>query len=361
MLAIVLIVGALLGVAVWSVVAVYHSSSAAWELEYGNEGLGLTIELALLGLVSVVLIAMSTIMYNAFRTLYLHGGWHLYAYICVACSVAVGVALYTVGFAPSALAKKHDVEPARVHRECRRPYWVYTPYAVVLWAVLMLSVPAMMVVSLHDDRATITAAHNAVADDGDRVVALTTKKASTAERNVEIFGLSYQAAVDTVQRAVARFLWVVAVFMLFLVVILNTRITTAYAEAAQEFFKWLMWVLLLLALAIVVGGVAEYQSIRELAIRANTRIVAAATANGELDVVVAADQALIHLRNDTVEQFLRAAIVGGLGALAVVQGFQILLAKLTNRSVLTAIFPRPVARFIHGFLLEGNETSAPRT
>ncbi|MGH2935049.1 MAG: hypothetical protein ACRDL2_11125 [Gaiellaceae bacterium] len=360
MLVIALIAGGMLTLAARSAVAVYHSDSAAWALEYGNEGMGLAIELVLLGLVSVVLVTMASIMYEPFRKLYLDGGWPLYLYVGVACGVAAGVAVYTVGFAPSALAKKHNVEPERMHAECRRPYLLYTPYAVVLWAALMLPVPAMMVVSIHDDHASIVSAHNAVTDDGAEAIAAASSKAPTAARNVEIFRLTYEDAVGTVQRAVGRYLWVVAVFMLFLVVILNTRITTAYADTAQEFFKWLMWVLLLAALAIVVGGVAEFQSIRQLAIGADERIVATATANGQLDVVAAADRALLQLRNETVEQFFRAAIVGGLGALAVVQGLQVLLAKITNRSVATAIFPRPVARAIHAFLLEGDETSAPR-
>ena len=60
-----------------------------------------------------------------------------------------------------------------------------------------------------------------------------------------IYRLEYRAAVDTVQRVVTRYLWVVGVFFFFLVVILNTRITSAYAESAQDFFKWLMWGLLL--------------------------------------------------------------------------------------------------------------------
>ena len=132
MLAIVLIVGGLLGVAVLSVTAAHRRSvGTAWFDEYGEKGMGLTVELALLVIVTLGAIAMAVIMNDSFESLFLEDGWRSYAYLIPAAVILVGVSLYNLVIAPRLLARKRDVPKAEVTRECIRPYQAYTPFSLV--------------------------------------------------------------------------------------------------------------------------------------------------------------------------------------------------------------------------------------
>ncbi len=360
MVAIVLIVGVLFAVAVCSAVAVYHlSGSTTWSLEWDKQGMGLSIEVAFLAAVVLVGVAVSIIMNDSFERLYLRGAWHSYPYLLISGVVALGVLIYTLHAAPSTLKDKHNVESTLVHRECRRPYRIYTPYAVILWVVLVLPVPAMVVVSFSTDHGSIVSARRDLAREGDRVLILADREPASAEQNAAIYGLQYQAAVDSLQRTIKRYLWVVGVFVFFLVVILNTRITTVYSEAAQDYFKWFMWFLLALALGICLYGLSEYQAMRDLAITADERLAVAASSSGQLGLVMVADQALLGLRGDDALTFFRGAVVGGVGLIVFSQGIQVMLAKATHRSAMDVVFPRTVARFLHRFLLEGEDSTHP--
>lgn len=358
--ALVLIVGGLVAIAVGSAFAVYRrSGSDAWSREYDAEGTGLTIELAVLTLVVAAGVAISIIMTDSFRTLFLEGAWHSYPYLAAAFVVTLGVSIYMVAVAPSILARKQSVESTHVRRQCLLPYLAYTPFAVVLWVGLVLPVLALLAVSFHSDHRNLVATQRNLESSGALVLARADREPEAAPEHVAIYGLEYGAAVDTVQHTVSRYLWVIGVFMIFLLVILNTRITSVYTEEAQDIFKWLMWGLLLVAVGICLFGLTRYQAMRDLAMTTHERIVSSASSKGQLELVVATKGALLELRKDGPAVFLSKAVLGGIWLMVFGYGLQIVLAKVTHRSAVDVIFPRSVARFLNGFLLGGEEQQAP--
>ena len=94
--------------------------------------------------------------------------------------------------------------------------------------------------SIRADQKDTSSARQDLADNGAQVLVLADREPEAAQEHVAIYGLEYRAAVDDVQRSVGRYLWVVGVFIGFLIVILNTRITSAYSAVAVDSFKWLM-------------------------------------------------------------------------------------------------------------------------
>lgn len=360
MLGIVLVLGGLLAVAALAVTAAHRFSGVtAWSEEYGEGGTGLSIELALLSLVVLGVVALSLLMNDSFTTLFLDGAWLSFWFLVPLIVVALGVARYNLIAAPKSLADRRKVPKERVRRECVRPYLMYTPYSLILWVGLMLPVIALLAVSIHGDLAEMADARRDLAASGDRVVALASSEPRGAQDHVAIYGLEHQEAVDTVHRSVNRYLWVVGVFILFLIVILNTRITAAYAETAQDFFKGLMWVFLAVAVGICVFGLSRYQEMRELAITTHERLAAQASREGQLGLVVTAREELLELRQVGPVQFMRGAVVGVFGLVLFTYGLQHLLAKVGNRSAIDAIFPRRVARFMHEFLVDKDKPAAP--
>jgi hypothetical protein len=359
-LAIVLIVGGLLGMAVASATVTYRRLGAhAWSDEYDKEGMGLTIELALLFIVALVWVAISIIMSDSFKTLFLEGGWHSYPYLGAAFGLSFGVAFYMLRVAPPILASKQGVESKHVHRECRRPYLWYTPFSIILWAGLVLPVIAMLVLSFQSDHRKMITARDDLASNGASVVMLADRVPDAAQGRLTIYGLEYRAAVDTVQRTVNRYLWVVAVFIFFLLVILNTRITAAYTEEAQDAFKWMMWVLLAVAVGITLYGVTQYDAMRDLAVTTHERIVATADRRGQLELIVAAKRALLDVREQGAGKIFRGGFVALVVLLISSNGLQWVMAKVTHRSAVNVIFPSRVARFLQRFLLEGEKPPPP--
>ena len=139
MLALALIVCGMLALAASSaIVAYWVAGSREWWDEYDEEGIGLVIEVTLLVLVLLVAIAMSFVMNDAFRRLYLEDGWSTYGYVAVTAGCTLFVLWYTLWSAPRKLAEKHAVERAQVFRACRLPYIAYTPYSVILLVGLAL-------------------------------------------------------------------------------------------------------------------------------------------------------------------------------------------------------------------------------
>jgi hypothetical protein len=358
-LAIVLILGGLVTIAVLAVTAAHrYCGVTAWSHEYGQDGAGLGVELAMLSVVVLGAGAVAVILNESFEKLFLDGGWRTWWLLAPVCVVTAGTALYNVVFAPKALADKHQVASHEVHRQCRRPYLVYTPFSVILWVGLLLPVVALLVVSINTDRGAMADARRSLDRSGSELVALAQRDPEAASGRVPLYRLEHRSAVDTVQRAVTRYLWVVGVFIFFLVVILNTRVTSAYAEGAQDSFKWLMWALLLVAVAICLFGLSRFNEMRNLAIATNERLIAIGGTRDQLSLEIAAREQLLELREDGPGSFLWGAVVGVFGFVAFTYAFQALLAKVTNRSAVEAIFPRSVARFVDGFFLRREEPPA---
>jgi hypothetical protein len=359
-LAIVLLLSALFAVASASAYVAHHNSvGTVWYREFGEEGMGLTIELATLALVVASSIAIVIIMRESFSAIFLEGGWRS-AWLLVCFGVGVcGVAAYLL-WAPRSLARSHDVEPERAWQECKRPYLLYAPYPIVMWLGLLLPVVAVLAYSIHADYANVRDARRELDRSGDRVLALVEDEPRSAGQHVEIYDLEYREATDTVQHAVTRYLWVVGVFLMFLIVVLNTRITAAYSAAAQDSFKIFMWVFALAAVVICLLGLTQYEAMRDLAVTTHERLVATAEANGRLDLVVATREALLELRAEGPAHFLRGAVLAGIWLVAFGYGFQIVLAKITNRSAVDTIFPRGVAGFLNGFLVASDAPEEPK-
>ena len=133
------------------------------------------IELTLLVLVLLVAIAMSFVMNDAFRRLYLEDGWRTYGYVAVTAGCTLVVLWYTLWFAPRKLAEKYAVGRPQVFRSCRLPYIAYTPYSVILLVGLALPVFAALSVSLYNDVSGMIDARHDLSRNGDRVATVSTR------------------------------------------------------------------------------------------------------------------------------------------------------------------------------------------
>jgi len=357
MLPVAILFASLMTLAVVSALSAYRlSRSEAWEREYNPRGMGLTIELAFLFLTAIAMGAISLIMQESFEWLYRDGGWRSPAYLIATAAIFVGVCVYMLVFAPRILAETQQVSPERMGRECRLPYLLYTPFSLVSWIVLVLPLVAVIIIAVQTDRTDLAGARLNLVEQGTALVEASTAEPVTAVERNDLYGLAYRDAVDHVQRMVSRYLWVVGVFMVFMVIILNTRITSIFTEAAQDSFKWLMWVLLVLAVGICVFGVLRYQVMRQLAQGIQGQILAIAENRQQFDLMAASKVALLDLRNQGPVHFLRLALEGGgLWLLFFSYVTQIVLAKITSRSVVKVIFPRPVAEFLDEFMLSGED------
>lgn len=360
MFVIVLVVAGMLALAAASAVAAYRlSGSSAWDREYNPRGMGLTIELAYLFLVAAAAGAISLIMADSFKTLFLAGAWRSPILMLSALVMTAGVAIYMLVIAPVTLARTQQIRPERIGRECRLPYLMYTPFSMVSWVGLVLPLLALIVVTIQSDRGVMAATRLKLAQEGQAVTALSESRPETASQQVALYDLAYREAVDTVQRMVSRYLWVVGVFMIFVVIILNTRITSVFTEESQDAFKWLMWVLLAVAIAISLFGLARYQSFRALAIDTLSRLQTRAAAGGQLELLATVKESLLELRNQGPVEFLRRTIESGsLWLMLFGYALQFVVAKVTHRSVLKMIFPGPVARFLDSFLVPSEESAA---
>lgn len=357
MLPVAILFASLMIVAVLSAFAAYRLvGSAAWEREYNDSGMGLTIELAFLFLTAFAMGSISLIMQESFEWLFRDGGWQAPAFLIAAAAIGVGVCTYMLVFAPRILAEAQQVAPERMGRECRLPYLAYTPFSLISWIVLVLPLVAMIVIAVHTDRNGLAEARLNLMEQGTTLVAVTTEDPGTAIERNDLYGLAYRDAVDQVQRMVSRYLWVVGVFMVFMVIILNTRITSIFTETAQDSFKWLMWVLLLLAMGICVFGLLRYQVMRQLAVGVQDQILSIAEGRQQFDLMATSKFALLDLRSQGPVHFLRMALEGGGWWLLFFSYVtQIVLAKITDRSVVKVIFPRPVAEFLDAFMLSGED------
>lgn len=361
MLFVLLVVAALLPIATVSAWAAHRRFvGTAWSSEYGEDGLGLTIELATLALVVLVGIAISIIMADSFRALFLDDGWRSVAYLGAAVVGTLLIAYYHLASAPRGLASRHNLEESdEVRRQCRLPYLVYTPYSLIMWVGFVLAVLALLVVSVRSDHGEISSSRSDLAAAGAQMLLLAEQEPEEAPQHVAIYGLEYRAAVDVVQRAVGSYLWVVGVFLGFLIVLLNTRITSAYSDAAVDIFKWMMWGFLAVAVVICVWGLSRFQELQDLAIATHESLVSSASGSGQLDLEVAAKEALLEIEHEGPLRVLRGGFIGLASLVIFSNAFQFLMAKATNRSALHVIFPAKVARFLDGFLL-GREESPPQ-
>lgn len=359
MLTIAVVAVLLVAVAIASVVAAYRSGSAAWNREYGLGGFGLTVEMSYLVLTALSALAIAVIMNDAFRTIFLAGGWRSPWFLGGGIVIVSGAGLYLLGIAPSILRRKQDVAPARFAAECVRPYALYAPFALVTWAGLVLPVLAMVTVSIHADLGLMQRTRAELAAHGAAAVAEAEVAAEAPEAQSELFAIAHRGATDLVTRMVSRYLWVVGVFMVFVIVLLNTRITSVFTEESQDAFKWLMWVLLAVAMAICLYGLAQYEGLRMTAIGVQERLESVAATQAELALLTAARTALVALRDEGPVHFLRRTLEGGsLWLLFFSYALQIIMAKVTHRSVVRVIFPTPVARFLDAFMLPGEEQKA---
>lgn len=360
LLAVALVVSGLLAAAAASAFAAYRlSGSVAWEREYNQQGMGLSIELTFLLLTVLAAAAISLIMADSFQKLFLHGLWRSPAYLASAVVILSGVAIYMLVVAPRTLAQKQKVERDRLASECWRPYLFYAPFSMISWVGFVLPVLALIFVSIQSDYGRMNVARQTLAQDGEAVIAMIGGQAEITKEHPALYSLAYRGATETLQRIVSRYLWVIGVFMMFVIVILNTRITSVFTEESQDAFKVLMWVLLAVALGICLFCLTRFQSMRDLAIETNSRLQSIAGSRGQLQPLAATNEALLALRNQGPVQFWRMILEGG-GLWLMFFGYatQIVMAKITHRSLVQMIFPRPVARYLDAFMLTGEDPKA---
>ena len=360
MIAPILVTVAMLATATISAVAAYRlSGSRAWDREYNTHGMGLATEIAFLFLTFGCSIAIAAIMKDSFRILFYEGGWRTPLFLSAGIVVTAGVSIYMMGIAPAALAQRQRIDASRIGAECRRPYLLYTPFSIISWVGAVLPALALIVVSIHADAGAMAAARETFAREGATVLAHSATGPATAKDHVQIYGLAYRETLDAVQRMVSRYLWVVGVFMLSIIVILNTRITSSFTEESQDAFKWLMWVLFTVAIGVCLFGFTRYQGFRDLAAVTHESLLAMARQTGNLGLVAASRESLLAIRNQGPVQFIQMTLESGsLALLFFSYALQIVMAKVTHRSVLGMIFPSPVARFLDSFML-GNDSSSP--
>ena len=159
--------------------------------------------------------------------------------------------------------------------------------------------------------------------------------------------------------AVRRYLWVVGVFVFFLMIVVNTRITRAYDQVSQDIFKWFMWGLLVVGMAICLVGLTQHRAMRELAIKTDQRLVESSSADENLSLVVTAKEALLDVREESAAKVLRGGFIAVLSLVLLSNASQLLIARFTHRSAVDVIFPSHVARFLHGFLWKAEDSARP--
>lgn len=348
----------LLVVAVLSATAAYQlSKSEAWQKSYNPHGMGLAIEVVFAFLLFFSVLSVAMIMRDAFNSLYFAQGWRSAWYLGAAGVLGGGVLIYMNVFAPRILAREQKVDPAHLGRQCRVPYLLYTPYSVIIWVALILPLVAMVYSSIRLDHSTMAAAMTELTQHSTLVSSLADQSQKFDPNALVYYQLEYHEAVSIVQTIVNRYLWVVGTFMVFLIVMLNTKITTIFTEEAQDFFKWLMWLLLLVAMGIGLYGLWRFHMIRSLAMTSFSELLTALQGTRSLDQMVAVKEQIILLQDEGTISFLRKTLDGGgLWLLFFSYASQIVLAKVTNRSVLKIIFPRSISSFLDGFMLVDEES-----
>ena len=347
----------LLLLAMVSVTAAYRvSGSEAWSREFDSHKFGLATELTYLVLSVFAGLSISLIMPEAFGFLFLDGGVRNPLFWGPAIFIVGGVSTYMFVLAPGSLAKRQGVSAESFRRECRRPYAMYAPFALVSWGGLVVPIVAMILVSIGGDSQSLALARSSVIEQGTSLEQLAGQAPEQAAERHEVFRLTYQEGVDLTQRTVSRYIWVVAVFVLFVIVILNTKITSVFAQESQDAFKWLMWGLLLLAISICAFGVYRYQDLRQIALGTNDALASLGLAENSMPLYSAAKTAHLSLKNEDAVYFLKSTLErGSMWLLFFGYGFQIILAKITHRSVIRVIFPSKIAGFVEAFMVPAEE------
>nr|MEE4268664.1 hypothetical protein [Candidatus Krumholzibacteria bacterium] len=350
-----------LGVAILSAIATYRiPDSMAWEKAYNSHGMGLAIELVFAVLLFAAAMSMGVIMDSAFDFLYLQDGWRSPWYLGFAGTAGAGVLIYMNFFAPGILSREQDVLASETRSQCRWPYLLYTPYSVTLWVALIVPIVAMVITSIRLDHLTMAATIEELQRHCGMVAGLAEDSQAFDLNRLAFFQLEYREAIALVQDIVNRYLWVVGIFMVFLIIMLNTKITTIFTEEAQDSFKYLMWALLLTAMGICGYGLWRFHLMRAMSLDAFTGLLSGLEAGNSLDPFLAVKEEVLVLRNEGTVSFLQRTLEGGsLWLLFFSYAAQIVLAKVTNRSVLKIVFPRSIAKFLESFMLVEEESENP--
>lgn len=349
--------------AILSAIATYRiPDSEAWEKAYNSKGMGLAIELVFAVLLFSATMSMGAIMSHAFDVLYLEGGWRSPWYLGFAGVAGIGVLVYMNVFAPGILAREQKVPSSDVRAQCRLPYLLYTPYSVIVWVALIVPMVAMVITSIRLDHLTMASTIEELQRHCQMVAGLAEDSQNFELNRLAFFQLEYREAITSVQEIVNRYLWVVGTFMVFLIIMLNTIITTIFTEEAQDSFKYLMWALLLTAMGICGYGLWRFQMMRTMSLDAFSGLLTSLEAGSSLDPFLAVKEEVLVFRNEGTVSFLQRTLEGGsLWLLFFSYAAQIVLAKVTNRSVLKIVFPRSIANFLESFMLveEEEEPESP--
>ena len=320
--------------------------------------MGLATELITLLLLFGVTVTMSIIMADAYASVLMGGGWRTTWISALVGVTGAGVLAYMLLFAPRILAREQKVPPADLGRECRLPYLLYTPYSLVFWLAMILPLVVCITVAIMSDRGHL-AGELAAFD------SLTAQMKTTAGSDfaataatLPLYGVEHAEAVEVVQKMVDRYLWAAGVFIMALIIMLNTRITSIFTQEANDAFKWVMWLFLAVGVGVGFFGLVRYLELRDLAISVHRAMALAAEGAGDTVVLVEIKSALLELERAGAVQFLRRVLDGGsLWLLAFSYGVQVITAKMTNRSVVDIIFPSPVASFLGTFVISGEDDS----
>lgn len=313
--------------------------------------MGLSIELVVIVLLFFNVMSVGMIMQDAFRSLFLGDGWRSMWFLGAAGIVGLGVLLYMIIFAPLILAREQQVGPGKTWAQCRVPYLLYAPYSLVMWVVLVLPLVAMVVTSINLDHTSMSNTVIELNEHSGHVAGLADNTGHFELEKLVYYRIEYQESIATIQQVVNRYLWVVGTFMVFLIIVLNTQITTIFTEEALDFFKWLMWLLLAIAFGIGFFGLWRFFIMRSLAIDSISQLLSVLHSADALPEIIAAKNELLTLRAEATIYFLRQTMEGGsLWLLFFGYGAQIVLAKVSNRSLVKTIFPRNIAQFLDSFI-----------
>lgn len=343
---------ALLGVAMLSVLAAYRwSGSTAWQTAYNKNGMGLAIEMVFAVLLYFAVLTVAVIMSEAFEVLFLRGGWRSAWYLGAAGVMGGGVLIYMNIFAPGILSREQKVESLSVRSQCRLPYFLYSPYSLIIWVALILPLVAMVYSSIRLDHVIMNETIQELTMHSEMITASAEEAGDLDLHSLAYFHLEYQESISIVKVIVNRYLWVVGTFMVFLIIMLNTRITTIFTKEAQDYFKWIMWLLLMVAIGIGLFGVQRFHLLRSLTIDTFGRVFIVLQSSSSMEMMLTAKEHLLTIQAEGTMTFLRQILEGGsLWLLFFSYVTQIVLAKVTNRSVLKIIFPSNIARFLDSFL-----------
>jgi len=331
-----------------------------WDTVNGQEGLGLTLEIVFVLLLAASFMTICLIMRDAVRRILDERIYARRWFVSLTAVTVLGVVGYTTLAAPGILQSLQDVPAERVWRECRLPYFAYTPYSLVNWVAFVLPMVLVIGVSIHDDRKALMSFATRLGSASANVVghvrcSVEEDGTEDCEARIELYRYEYHEKAEVITEMVGKLIWVVGIFIVFVIVMLNTHLSSIYTETAKDIFKLVM--LLLLAVALFVGylGILRFLGFRNEVLASLGDIYDIAEEADQAKLMLFARSVMREISPEGTIYFVKKLLSGGsLWLLFFTYSYQLIIAKATERSVVDTVLPSYVVAFLKKIMITGS-------